>query len=286
MADTPYTYSVQTDFPNHKVDSGRLREEILGSAIVTALRDIITEGDVCTITFKATLSAGDELILDGIVAVHSGEPLEPHLEVQPVKLVESNLLDPDIALSKTKTHYVTIKASQLVTEQDITYPYPIDAGAARYFIPADEARVKNDDRFDVIGIPGGDPFVGFVTANVAQGETVIPVSSTVFEYLRHGLNLKFASHAKDYEIMAEDTVAGTLTLKEGLEQAISVGDLIHIRRVMFEDMTPNKGGVMSLGDLSTGSSGLCANAKLRIRYRCAVEPTEDFVLGFELIHSY
>jgi len=290
MQDYLYTYAAFTGLvaPYTKPDSDRLSDEIRKSAIVTALDHIDMDDGAqdCNIWFKAALSSGDETLLAGIVAAHSGEPLVPKADPTPVKIVTSNLLDPDSSLSATDGHDVEIQAGQLITEHDISYPFEIDALAARYFVPADESRVSNADRFDVIGIPGGDPFVGYVTANVAQGETVIPVSETVFAYLRHGLSLKFASHDKVYKIKFDDPVAGTLTLFEGLEQAITLGDLIHIRRVMMENLQVAKGVERSLGDLSAGSSGLCANAKLKIRYRCAVAPTESFVLNFELIYSY
>ena len=72
---TEYTYSIQNDFPNHKVATDRLAQEIRDSAIVTALDYINTAGDDCNIFFKADLSPTDKTILDGIVATHSGIPL-------------------------------------------------------------------------------------------------------------------------------------------------------------------------------------------------------------------
>jgi hypothetical protein len=75
MAATKYAYSIQTDFPNHVVASDRLVQEIRLSSIVTALDCVNTTGDVCDIWFKDTLSAGDESVLTGVVAVHSGTPL-------------------------------------------------------------------------------------------------------------------------------------------------------------------------------------------------------------------
>lgn len=79
MAQTTYKipdgYSIQDDFPNHKVAPDRLTLEINGSAIITALSGISTSGDICAVIFKDALSDGDVTILDGIVATHSGEPL-------------------------------------------------------------------------------------------------------------------------------------------------------------------------------------------------------------------
>jgi hypothetical protein len=75
MAATKYTYSISGDFPNQKVDINRLTKEIRESDIVTALDYINVSEDDCDIWFKDALSAGDQTILDGIVANHSGEPL-------------------------------------------------------------------------------------------------------------------------------------------------------------------------------------------------------------------
>jgi len=77
MASTKYTYSVSTDFPNHKVNVDRLTLEIAHSAIIIAMDYISVSEDVCDIWFKDALSAGDETILNGVVAAHSGEPLTP-----------------------------------------------------------------------------------------------------------------------------------------------------------------------------------------------------------------
>jgi hypothetical protein len=75
MSATKYTYSIQSDFPNHIVATDRLAQEIRASAIITALDGINTSGDVCDIWFKGSLSQGDETILAGLVAAHQGQPL-------------------------------------------------------------------------------------------------------------------------------------------------------------------------------------------------------------------
>lgn len=72
---TKYAYTISSAFPNGKVDTDRLAQEIRASVIVTALDHIATSGDTCDIWFKATLSGGDESILSALVAAHSGEPL-------------------------------------------------------------------------------------------------------------------------------------------------------------------------------------------------------------------
>lgn len=76
MADTKYTFSVSTDFPNQKVSGSRLTSEIANSNIIYALGSITTTGDVCDIWFKNALSAAEETTLSGVVANHDGVYVE------------------------------------------------------------------------------------------------------------------------------------------------------------------------------------------------------------------
>jgi hypothetical protein len=89
MSNTKYTYSISTDFPNQVVNATRLKNEVVASAIVTAIDYINTSGDDCDLWFKAALSEGDETILDGLVAVHSGAELPT--EIQSVEVTNTNL---------------------------------------------------------------------------------------------------------------------------------------------------------------------------------------------------
>jgi hypothetical protein len=75
MVSTKYTYTISTSFPNAKVESTRLTQEIQSSAITIAIERIDTNDDICDIWFKDALSQTDEAILNGLVAVHSGEPI-------------------------------------------------------------------------------------------------------------------------------------------------------------------------------------------------------------------
>lgn len=90
---TTYTYSISSDFTNHRVSLDRLNSEIRSSEIVTSLDSSSTYADDCFIVFKDPLSSSDELLLDGIIESHSGEPypiIEPafqHDRAQKVAIV-------------------------------------------------------------------------------------------------------------------------------------------------------------------------------------------------------
>jgi len=76
MAATKYTYSISGDFPNAKVATDKLSDQIEASSIATALDCINTHGDDCDIWFEDALSGADQTTLDGVVAAHDGEPYE------------------------------------------------------------------------------------------------------------------------------------------------------------------------------------------------------------------
>ncbi len=102
MAAMKYTYSISEDFPEEKVSSDRLSQEIQESSILTILGHINTEGDNCEIWFDSALEPSEVTTLDGIVAVHSGIP-EPLLTAS---LVRSSAEHLDIS-STTSTDWRT-----------------------------------------------------------------------------------------------------------------------------------------------------------------------------------
>lgn len=69
-----YTYNI-TDFPNDKVNCGKLTTEIRQSNIVIALDYINANPTICDIWFKDSLSEVDTTTLDNIVAAHDGEAI-------------------------------------------------------------------------------------------------------------------------------------------------------------------------------------------------------------------
>jgi len=83
-----YAYSIANDTANGVLSADSLKSEYEASAIVTALDYIGSAGDVLNVTTKAVLSSGDETILDGLVAAHTGasisdKPLDVEVESEP-----------------------------------------------------------------------------------------------------------------------------------------------------------------------------------------------------------
>lgn len=70
-----YTYSVQNDFPHHKVDNARLHYEVQKSKIKVALGGVSVTEDVCDVMFNGDLDSTDQDRLDEVVSKHDGTPL-------------------------------------------------------------------------------------------------------------------------------------------------------------------------------------------------------------------
>lgn len=67
-----YTYKL-IEFPNNKVDTPTLIEEIQTSSIVPGIYNVRVDIRGCNITFKATLSAEEKSTLNQIISTHTGE---------------------------------------------------------------------------------------------------------------------------------------------------------------------------------------------------------------------
>lgn len=71
-----YTYGISTHFPNGRVNTDTLTYEIQQSAITTSLDHIDTNGNICDIWFKDTLSMIDTTsTLPAIIAAHEGNAI-------------------------------------------------------------------------------------------------------------------------------------------------------------------------------------------------------------------
>lgn len=75
MTEHLYRYSIQDDFPNHKVASDRLFQEIEEAIAESRIQTGYENADDCDIWFEYELDAEEEALLDGIVSEHTGDPI-------------------------------------------------------------------------------------------------------------------------------------------------------------------------------------------------------------------
>lgn len=75
MTDHLYRYSIQNDFPNHKVAPDRLFVEIEAEIANSRIQTGYENADDCDIWFGYELDEEEQTLLDSIVAEHSGESI-------------------------------------------------------------------------------------------------------------------------------------------------------------------------------------------------------------------
>jgi len=115
MAKTKYTYAV-TSFPNDKVDSDRLTDEIDESSISTVLDHIFVHyagrsaQTTCDIWFVDALTSVEQDALDAVVAAHTGEPIAP-----PVQFGDSYTIAEEISTTTTTSTEYQQKVQLAVT---------------------------------------------------------------------------------------------------------------------------------------------------------------------------
>jgi hypothetical protein len=81
MAETTYTYSISSDFPNGAFESSNLLLEIRASPITVSLKDITwseSVSDSVNITFNAELPPADKTLLDGDIDSPCGGLIAQH----------------------------------------------------------------------------------------------------------------------------------------------------------------------------------------------------------------
>ena len=76
-----YTYNILTDTQAAKVNSDKLSRDISGSSISVILTRLEISGSELVVVFSSTISISEELILDGIISSHDGEPIPEVQEV-------------------------------------------------------------------------------------------------------------------------------------------------------------------------------------------------------------
>lgn len=294
MALTKYTYAISAFTglvsPYTRPDVGRLTQEIDVSAIITAIDHIDCSATSCDIWFKDALSGGDKTILDGIVAAHTGRPLTPALPIQPVKQIDVDNLDPEKSRSKSLGINFDAAAGAW-TKNAISFPYYINVlngqGFGGFCEDGDKVQFSIDPQF-----------FGVVAQAVSQGGTELYVSPGVPDSILPGMWLQFerggnpgaptepdSEHPGDdeYEIAEIDYETGKITLRSGIDLALSQYDLVYVVSKYGEDIELQKNELIDIGGSSAGSAPLPADTIFNVWfYNAGVEPKRvRFRLNFK-----
>ena len=138
--------SVLYEYTKSPVNAGRLSTEIQASTITVAIDYINVSGANVDIYMKATLSSGEEDLLDSIVAAHTGEPWSNDIEV----IVKDQLLgEGSNKRLKWKGYKFTAYANQVST-YNFTMPYDGNIQGGIFFA----GNSKDGDMIEMTLLPG------------------------------------------------------------------------------------------------------------------------------------
>lgn len=260
---TNYTFSINTDTLNQKVDSDSLSLEIRNSSISIALDFISTDGDVLIARFRDVLSEQDETILNSIIAAHEGNKVsEP---VPTVKIAAETV--PTQGFYQTTSIVVPITQSGLNTV-DHSWPFPVSLYGATY-------NVIDGDYGDYIEcLVAPDTVVGALTAPTSSGVTVLNVTSTVTDNIAVGFycNLLDASNGQVYElgrVIGKSSVSGTITVEDAPNLTLSPTGPVYVRMeasMVEHQILPHTAHQIDLGRTLKGASAIPAGTIIRFNY--------------------
>jgi len=158
MAETSYEYDVLDDTLDGKIDGGALQEQVEQSAIASASILYVNTGwlgeparEKCDIWFDDPLTPGDEIILDGVVAAHDGEPIQDTLDLagpvatQSVALRNDGDVDDDVAVGRDGVGNMVFKDQGTTTKTLTELATAGQPDLSKVVIDMDGAFVVTDD---------------------------------------------------------------------------------------------------------------------------------------------
>lgn len=211
---TTYTYNI-TDFPNQKVATDRLTQEINNSSIIIGLSYITSDPLTVLLFFKSDLSIDEKTTLDGIVAVHSGEPL-----AHPDPIVMAEILteathwvksgETTQAMFAAQSLIIDVSSGDVEVAKNFSWPYNIAVKSATIYVTEDMV----GDEMLVHEAP--NTLVGYLTQPLNIGDTSMYVSETVLE------NVMIAYYVGLYQPGEEGIEIGQVLEKDLKTQCIKL----------------------------------------------------------------
>jgi len=264
-----YTYNI-TEFPNQKYDLSRLIQEIENSSIIIALDHINTTVTEVTILFKADLSSGDKIILDGIVSTHSGEPLpeEPQIikaEIltEATKWVEAN--NTTQALFAAQSLIIDVSSGESQVAKSFSWPYVVALKSATIY-------VTNDMIGDEISVhEAPNTLIGYLTQPLNVGDTSMYASETVIQNIRRayyvGLYQPGDEGIEISQVLDIDIKNNALSLTTPSDVSADAYSYVAMCGKMIPDLLFTTTDKIEIGKTIPTANRLPANIPMRVYYK-------------------
>jgi hypothetical protein len=160
---------------------------------------------------------------------------------------------------QTSTEVITVTGIGEATET-LSWPFGISLIQATLYLVGDEV----GDKYEVYLAP--NTIVGAVTAPVASGSTVLPVSATVVENMDPGFWADITGGQHLGRVISKDMDAMTITVENPLESDLSGGEYVEmtIKLVNFLELGPFD--KINIGGSTTKAKYLPAGTPVVLKY--------------------
>ncbi len=177
---------------------------------------------------------------------------------------------------KCHSDCLTIPANSTMIK-DITYPHPVSILAVQF-----HTRDEHDGDMLEVHV-GPETPVGVLSANVAVGSTVLPVSSTVLDNIDVGYHVLL--DAEDLGcVCSKDVVAGTITVLNPVSQLYVAGTIVKQTVKVIQNLHLVGDKSYQLGSVTLSSSHIPADTVIRIEYTNTSSEEKTFVGVVELLY--
>ena len=249
------------------VDIERLDHEIRMSSIVTAIDHIdFLEPDQLSVWFKDALSNNDNLTLDNLVTIHTGEPWIRDEKSTPVVVMEQDPTDPE---RRTGGHYqsssiaIDVPASTGLFSQDFSFPIPISLLSAS-IVPTP------DMQGDVASFyVSPDTEIGVLVQDATVGSGSFVVSQSVIDNIALGYEVSLYDGLKEEELgrvinISTNTIMTEFKTQSSFSASTPTKVRMSIEFVRYFEIFGDKR--LDFGSTKIGGSYIPANAILRLKY--------------------
>lgn len=170
--------------------------------------------------------------------------------------------------------YESVKVADVAPDSEGTFgkswPYDVDIESGMLYGVVDSGGASAQDPGDAVAA-WAQLIVGALGADAAQAATIITVNATAIAAVDVGDYVKIGVGADEYEVVAKDEGASTLTLATGLAAAATSGDLVTLLRYFIGvpgaplELGPN-GSPLRWGDDTFDGARLPSSGSLNIKF--------------------
>lgn len=269
-----FTYSIQNDFLNSKLDLSTLIDEINDKNI--SLEHIVVRSDQCEIITILSLTTEQETILDGIVSNHTGiEDTSPNVEH--VKILEEQVNNGTQGHFQSTVIDIYISGQTGTTFVDYSFPFNISLFSSEWLVTKEQ--ISDIAEFQL----SPETVVGVLTSDVNEGDTVLNVNSTVVENLSIGfwIAVNGDNLHRAIKINKENN---QVTLEQPVSANFSAGSPIKMTIKIVPNWRFTAPGFCSVGESKIGASFIPAHTIMRLVYHNTTGTSKWFGISIDYLY--